>query len=800
MRQKKVVVMLFILAVLCSVYGWTDDIRAETQTKVYITEGTLNHALNRTMSVGEMRSGWEIELNNKRTVKSAQWTSTDTSIMAVEGDKKGATVTAQKEGTAKLILTVVTNKEETVTNDCIISVVTKLEEKDQPAGYVKSSADFYRGASLDSEVRNTGGKGQKLTVIALCGDFFRVRLPKDYEFGDTLNQDTTYAKKSDIAIPVTRVHLKEKEETRTVRLGETVELSMEYLPELATEKDFIWKSSNPDLVSVSQSGKVSAKKTGSAIVSIQEKNSGKTDSCKFIVTREMPLSAAASKPKLYIKKDNDFRGNYISWHGLSKAKQYKLYIGLWNKKKKKVVYKTKKITKKNYYDTNIIKGKTYHYYVRGYDADGKLLAKSKKVKIKATAPELTVETVSVDQLRLNWKEKKTKNLRGIKGYRIYRSEKENGSYKCVKNIRKKNTFSWTDTKRQSGKTYFYKICAYQKRKGKIKNGSKSFVASAKTYSTISEMTNWNYFNSMKDAWNGVYMQRGKVTEQQSTATMNQYGFDMEDEKKYPYIKYHLTTDTLYIHIYVDYCTYTEENGQLVRHPVQDQQFMYQGQAQGGTYKQEFENGLLSGYSMRIEGTAEDFAPGVNFDTKLILHEKGKETVHKDQRFLNVKIGGECDGFIVYGDRCISNHWFHATPMAYGSIADDSSYIYMPMNSQLKGEEKLQGYRDCAMHEMGHVLGLNDAYYAIDDNGKIVHRLIYNNETCLKNYRGHLDNIMNCCRDNIGMIQNDIEMILYAYGLCSKSVDTIQNYKEFILNGETFSISDVIRNRKEERDD
>ena len=37
-------------------------------------------------------------------------------------------------------------------------------------------------------------------------------------------------------------------------------------------------------------------------------------------------------------------------------------------------------------------------------------------------------------------------------------------------------------------------------------------------------------------------------------------------------------------------------------------------------------------------------------------------------------------------------------------------------------------------------------------------------------------------------------------LCSKSVDTIQNYKKFILNGETFSISDVIRNRKEDLDD
>ena len=424
----------------------------------------------------------------------------------------------------------------------------------------------------------------------------------------------------------------------------------------------------------------------------------------------MPLSAAASKPKLYIKKDNDFRGNYISWHGLTKAKQYKLYIGLWNKKKKKVVYRTKNSTKKSYYDTDIIKGKTYHYYVKGYDAEGKLLAKSKKVKIKATAPELTVEAVSMNQLRLNWKEKTSKNLRGVRGYRIYRSEREDGTYKCVKNIKKKKTFSWTDSKRKSGKEYFYKICAYQKTKGKIKNGSKSFVASAMTYSTISEMTNWNYFNSMKDAWSGVYMQRGKVTEQQSTSIMKQYGLKMGDKMGYPYIKYHLTTDTLYIHIFVDYCTYLEENGQLVRHPVQDQQFMYDDKAQDSTYKQEFENGLLSGYSMRIEGTADDFTPGVNFDTKLILHEKGTDKFHDDQCFLNVKIGGECV------KDCSFNHWFHANLIYGGSVFSATSYLYMPRNDQLSYDESIQGFRDCAMHEMGHILGLNDAYGTEDKNG------------------------------------------------------------------------------------
>lgn len=801
MRQKKIISVVFILTLLCGTFYQPYGAYADTALTVYITEGTLNHALNRTMKVGEMRSGWKIELNKKRTVKSATWRSTDTSVITIEGNSSNATVTAHKEGTAKLILTVVTNRDEIVSNDCIISVITPLEGTDQVAGYVKSSADFFRGASVESEVRNMGEKGQILTVIALCGEFLRVRLPKDYDFQDTLNQDTAYAKKVDIAIPVEKVSIKDKKSERIVKCGDIVDLNVEYSPEMATEKNFIWKSSNPQIASVSSDGKITANKTGEATITVSEKNSGKLDTCKFIVTRDTIVAQRASKPKLYIKKESDFRGNYVRWYGISNAKSYKLYIGLWNKKKKKVVYKTKKVSKKNYYDTNIIKGKNYHYYVRAYDAEGKLLAISKKVKIKATAPELTAQPVSVDQIQLDWKEKKSKNLKDIKGYRIYRSSKEKGTYKCIKNIKKKSTFTWTDNKRKSGTEYFYRICAYQKKKGKLKNGAKSFVVSAKTYKTISEMTNWNYFYSMKNTWSGVFMQRGTVSEEQSRRVMNQSSVKVDGNTEHPYLKYHLTTETLYIHIYVDYCTYIEENGKLVRKPIQDKQFEYDGEAQGGTYKEEFENGLKSGYAIKIEGTSEDFAPDVNFKTKLVLHEKGKENYHKDQCFLTVKIGGECKGVFDYLEKCPSNHWFHAYVMTPGSIIDDTYYIYIPTNDQLKEPETLQGFRNAAMHEMGHILGLNDAYVVTDEQGNVVKRLLYNTETCAIIDGYYLDNIMNSCRENICMTENDIEMMLYAYGCGIKQTESVcQSYKDYVLNGESYSISKVIVDREEEDND
>lgn len=148
-----------------------------TEVKVFITEGTLGHALNRSMTVGEVRKGWGIELNKKRTVKSAVWSSSDTSILTVEGNNQEATVTTHKEGTAKILLTVDTNENETVKHDCIVSSITNLSETERAVGYVKSQATFYRGASEECEVRNTAKADQELTVIALCGAYYRVKLP-----------------------------------------------------------------------------------------------------------------------------------------------------------------------------------------------------------------------------------------------------------------------------------------------------------------------------------------------------------------------------------------------------------------------------------------------------------------------------------------------------------------------------------------------------------------------------------------------------------------------------------------------
>jgi len=62
-----------------------------------------------------------------------------------------------------------------------------------------------------------------------------------------------------------------------------------------------------------------------------------------------------------------------------------------------------------------------------------------------------VKSAGYNSLTLSWK-----RISGAAGYEIYRAVSKNGSYTKVKTV---STTSYTDTKRTTGKQYYYKVCA-----------------------------------------------------------------------------------------------------------------------------------------------------------------------------------------------------------------------------------------------------------------------------------------------------------------------------------------------------
>ncbi len=491
----------------------------------------------------------------------------------------------------------------------------------------------------------------------------------------------------------------------------------------------------------------------------------------------------------------------------------------WDKNKKKYIriYKNgKKVKKTAYYDRNVTKNQKCRYCVVAYGAKNKALTagkkKAKKVTIKATAPDLSVTVGQLGKLKLDWKKGSTKNRKGIQGYKIYRgtAEKRNQlprKYTLVKTIRKKNTLTWTDTKLREGTSYYYRIRAYGKQKKKTVTGAYSDIKSART---ISGTANWNYYNKMKPVWQGVCMEKKQVTEKQSTERMKHYTVKKDGTDVSPYIKYHLTTDTLYIHVYVRFYTYDRKTGNETAAPVAKGTYANDPGKKGGSYREEFVKGVTSTFSTFIQGNKDkndpyDFDEGVAFRTKLVLHEKDKDHYPDAQEFLRVSISGDCEN-------CTSgnfdekdpgyNYWFHAYYCGDGSVFSHDNLIHIPDNSRdlivkkkKQPMESLSGFRSTCAHEMGHILGLGDGYKDTDQNNISVSRMTYNTETCFRIKKTY-HNIMLDARTCETMTPNDLEMILLAYGLSfdpTQTWDTTrQNYRDHYWDAAPHYKSKVIK--------
>lgn len=515
-----------------------------------------------------------------------------------------------------------------------------------------------------------------------------------------------------------------------------MKLSVAVEPSMASNKTVTWSSNNKKVLSINSKGEMTARKIGTAIVTASSSDRSKMAQCKVSVNEKHQISTyiprrptiaidnySDKKIKLTVTQNEPFQG-----------------MVLYNKDKKMAQYPMKhgrKVKYHVYYIDKLEMGEKYNLKIKTYNKDSSKTTYSKfsnTVKFRMGKMDFTINQVTQNAVCLSWNK-----LKKVSYYEVSRKAGRGAKWKVIAKPKPKKD-SYKDTKLKTKKKYYYRVRPVWKEEKGVYSSSKS----------ISLVLFGNVQKYLAKKYPLICMSKNKQ--------INTYNIN----GKYVPIKYKMVDNKLQIHVYLEFVQYTNSNK---KDRYGDYIFI---KKESTDYERinRFKTGITNGFSdLQIIGGNGDFKKGIDFQTKLIIHDrKAKEKYNGRQLFIEVLMGGECPDCTSEGD-----HWYHHCTVN-GNADDyveykDTSVIFIPTDEQVMANKK-KGYNiphddleSVCAHELGHAFGLEDAYY--DDVNK-VDRCAENNETAVYFRLGDYDNLMkNSIRVNRAKA-NDIEMILFAY--------------------------------------
>lgn len=211
-------------------------------------------------------------------------------------------------------------------------------------------------------------------------------------------------------------------------------------------------------------------------------------------------------PKNVLAISTSFNAIRLSWQSVQSADGYRIYEAIGQDGEYKKIKTIQKQDITTYDIADLVTGTTYLYKVEAYQKSesGKdklfLSPRSEEVKVKPMLDPVTVtdaKPASYNTAKFAWEK-----VKGASGYVIYRSTKADGKFKEVDRTDKK-TFTYTDKKLVTGKTYYYKVLAYRNvekkevlgKEGTLLNIKTSLepveMGESKNIDSTSIMLNWN---------------------------------------------------------------------------------------------------------------------------------------------------------------------------------------------------------------------------------------------------------------------------------------------------------------------
>ena len=318
-----------------------------------------------------------------------------------------------------------------------------------------------------------------------------------YTFGTSLNSiygykgtvAETYAKENgfkfiEISEP-TSVSLNKT--SLTLDVGKSYTLTKTVSPSNAVTS-YTWSSSNTSVATVDGNGKVTAKKAGTATITVKTSN-GKTATCKVTVNLPTPQITGLT---------NTTGGIKISWNKVDGAYGYRLYYkpasGGWKR--------FKDTTATSFTDSGVVPNKTETYTIRCIDKNGNTISgfnsNGWSKKYTPAAPTISELENTSGGIKISWNK-----IAGVYGYRLY-YKTSSGGWKRFKDT---TATSFTDSGVSPNRTETYTIRCIDKNGNTISGfnstgWSKKYTPVAPTISKLE-----NTSGGIKISWNkiaGVY--------------------------------------------------------------------------------------------------------------------------------------------------------------------------------------------------------------------------------------------------------------------------------------------------------
>ena len=421
------------------------------KSKVYVPVTDVKAWRNSNdVKVGETTTVTSVVYPQIATVNKATYTTDNSSISTCDGN---GNVQGKGEGYTRISATAENKKA-----ICGLSVYSQCSDV---SGSLKEEADFLIGADSGENIRKAKvPKNQKVTVIGSCGNYFRIKMPTDFNFDDGDNSRIAYVLKSKVYVPVTEIKINKSE----LNLGEkdVDQLKAEVIPAQATNKTIVWSVAKKGVVEVDQNGKIKVVGTGNTTV-IAKSPEGPSAACKITVFKDLDTAKMGDFTLRLVKTTAVC--NTLEYSRCKGATQCEVYSGV---KRPDGTFKWTflegeygQLCEGGEFDEEVDLGSTHYYkvvatkeYVRDSFDFVTLDEKTSNI-VKVTNGTLTLSGKQKNKKRntLSWNKLKREDTKK-QGYVIYRKTNNDKKYKKLKEVTKN---SYTDKSIKKKKKYSYKV-------------------------------------------------------------------------------------------------------------------------------------------------------------------------------------------------------------------------------------------------------------------------------------------------------------------------------------------------------